>query len=120
MRLPRFVADRLMEGRQHLKQHEHRPDHGQRKGERSAALDRANQHAHGDREQRREQSAQQQHDPPRDRERAVGPGQDAEELPLLAIPQTLDHRRSLSLSATPVALSFDGHIDYARVANGRL
>ena len=55
-------ADRLVQRRQDLEQHEHRADQRQRRGERIAALHGADQHAHGDREQRRQQSAQQSTD----------------------------------------------------------
>ena len=88
-------ADRVMERRQYLKQHEHRPGQGQRQDERIAALDRANQHAHGDCEQRRQKSAKQQRQPPCDGERKIGLRQNAQEFPFLARPQLLDHERPL-------------------------
>jgi hypothetical protein len=90
-------ADSLVERRKHLEQHEHHPDQSQGRGQRLATPDRAHEHAHGDGEHRRERAAQQEHGPPRDRQRGIGLREDGEELPLGACPETLDQRGSFRL-----------------------
>ena len=69
-----------MNRRQHLQQDEDDADEGERAGEAVAALHRADEHAHRDGEDRRQHAAQHEHDPPGDREAAVGLRQDGEEL----------------------------------------
>ena len=84
-------ADRLMNRRQDLEQDEHGAGEGERAAQAVAASHGADEHAHRDREDRRQHAAQDEHDPPRDRQGAIGPRQDAEELPLLAFGQISDH-----------------------------
>ncbi len=74
-------ADCVMEGRQHLQQHEHHAGHAQRLRQRIAALHRADQNAHGDGEYSREQPPQHQRGPPGERERAVCLRENAEKCP---------------------------------------
>ncbi len=83
-------ADRGVDRRKHLEQHEHGAGEGQRRREVVAALDRADEQPHRDREDRRQHAAQGEHDPPRDRERAIGLREDAEELPLLPLAQQIE------------------------------
>src|SRR5262245_40011744 len=60
-------------------------------------LDRVDEHAHRNGEARRKQAAQEQHRPPCDGERQVGPVQDREELPLLPVAQLGKGLRKLAL-----------------------
>ena len=46
-------ANRLVQGREHLQEHEENAHQGQREGQRRAALHSADQHAHGNHEERR-------------------------------------------------------------------
>ncbi len=78
-------ADRLMDRREHLEQDEHDARSTSGPARLCACLHRADEHAHGDGEDRRQHAAQDEDDPPRDGERAVGLRQDAEELPLLRV-----------------------------------
>jgi hypothetical protein len=84
-------ADRVMDRREHLEQHEHDAHEAEGPGQRLAALDGAHQRAHRHREARRQQPAQREEGPPGDREGAVGPGEDAGELPLAPRAQARDH-----------------------------
>ena len=77
-------ADRLMDRREHLQQHEDHPGEGERAGEAGAALDGRHEHAHGDGEHRRQHAAQHEDDPPHHGQRTVGLRQRREELPLVA------------------------------------
>ncbi len=88
-------ADRLMNRAEHLKQHEDRAGKRERTGERIAALHGADEHAHRDRERRRQDPSQQQGRPPGGGEARVRLRQDAEELPFLALGQSLEHDRIL-------------------------
>ena len=88
-------ADRLMNRAEHLKQHEDRAGKRQRTGERMAALHGADEHAHGDPERRRQDSSQQEGRPPGGGEAGVRLRQDAEELPFLALGESLEHDRIL-------------------------
>ena len=84
-------ADRLMDRREHLEQDEDHADEGERVAKAAAALHGGHEHTHGDRERRRQHAAQDEHDPPRDRQKAVGLRQGAEENPFLASGQLSDH-----------------------------
>ena len=87
-------AERGVDGVEHLHEDEHHADRRQGRGQRITVLNGPDEDAHGDREARREQPPQHQHDPPQGGERAVGPAQHAEELPLLAGAQAR-HQRAI-------------------------
>ena len=81
----------LVNGREDLQEDEHRADEREGGDQAVAVLDRGDERAHRDREHRRQRAAQDEHRPPGGRQRAVGPGQNREELPFLARAQLLDH-----------------------------
>ena len=81
---------------ENLEQNEHAAREGERSAKAVAALDGADEHAHGDREHRGQHAAQDEHDPPRDRQKAVRLRQDAEENPFLSRGQLSDHGKSVS------------------------
>ena len=95
MRSPRLALTRLMNRAEHLKQHEDRAGKRERTGERIAALHGADEHAHRDRERRRQDPSQQEDRPPSGGEARVRLREDAEELPFLALGQSLEHDRIL-------------------------
>ena len=82
-------ADRLVERREHLEQHEDDGGERQGDGEIGATLDRADQHAHGDAERGRQHAPQHQHRPPDGGQRGIGLRQHADDLPLVAGEQAL-------------------------------
>ncbi len=88
--------DRLVQRAEHLQRHEHQPHRHQRPCERVAALHRPDEHAHGDGEHGREHAPGHEHGPPQHGQRPVGAGQHREELPLLALSESTDHRCHLS------------------------
>jgi hypothetical protein len=88
-------ADRLMNRAEDLKQHEDRAGKRERTDERITALHGANEHAHRDRERRRQDAPQQEGHPPGGGEPDGRLRQDGEELPFLALGQTLKHDRIL-------------------------
>ena len=77
-------ADCLMERSEDLQEHEHDTDEREREREGIVPLDRADERAHRDREHRREGAAQSEDRPPQNGEPAIGPHQDAGQLPLVA------------------------------------
>ena len=85
-----------MNRREDLLEDEHGADASERADERRAELNRRDDKAGRDRKQRGEHSAKHQHRPPAGREPWVGPDQDAEELPFLALPQLRHHRESFA------------------------
>jgi len=85
----------LMNRAEHLKQHEDRAGKREWAGETIAALHRGDEHAHRYRERRRQDSPEKEDRPPSGREARVRLRQDAEELPFLAIGQSLEHDRIL-------------------------
>ncbi len=87
-------AQGLMDWAEDLEEDEHAADEGQRGSERPTALHRADEHAHGNGENGGQRAAQQQDEPPQASENRVGPGQDAEELPLVAPTQPLWKHRT--------------------------
>jgi hypothetical protein len=93
---------RLVNGIEHLQQDKDGTRKGQRSGERMAALDRAHQHTHGDREPSGQTAAQKQDGPPGSRQPGVRFGQDAEELPFLARPESLEHAFPPPQKITPL------------------
>ncbi len=78
-------ADRLMDRRQHLEQHEHDPRERERPAEVSAALDGGDEHAHGNRKHGGQGATQQEHQPPGRGQQWISLRQNAEELPLLPL-----------------------------------
>ena len=100
MRLPRLALSAWWSGAQHLQQHEDGADQRERAASGSAPLHRADEQPHGDREHRRQQAAQQQHGPPGGGQRAVGPRQGREELPLLPLAQPPQHKLEFTVTAT--------------------
>ena len=68
-------AERPVDGRQHLQQHERRPGQRERAGQRRAALHRADQHAHGDGEGDRQHAAQHERPSTTGGQRRDRPGQ---------------------------------------------
>ena len=81
----------LMNRAKHLKQHEDHTGKCQGNGERMAALHGGDEHAHRYRECRRKNPSQQESRPPSGGQNRVRLRQDREELPLLAICQSLEH-----------------------------
>jgi hypothetical protein len=85
-------ADRLVEGREDLQQHEYQPGDCQRHRQAAALLHGANEQPHRHGERRREHAAQDQHRPPCRSERPIRARQHGEELPFVAGAQPVDHR----------------------------
>ena len=91
VRSPRLALTAWWIGVEHLQQNEDDAGERERARQRIAALHGCDEHAHGDGEHRRQRAAQDEHDPPGDRETAIGLRKDAEELPLVPRAQALNH-----------------------------
>ena len=91
--VPEVRAHRLVDGSEHLEEHENPPGEAERRGERLAALDRRDEPPHRDGENRRQDASQEENAPPEDGERKIGFRKDGEELPLVPRGQAFHGRR---------------------------
>jgi hypothetical protein len=83
--IAQVVADRRLHRGQHLDEHEQHARDRQRHTQRPATLDRGDEHARRDGKQHGHDAVQDDHGPPRERERCVGARQLREEPPLFAL-----------------------------------
>ncbi len=96
-------AERLVNGAEHLEQHEYRPGKSQGPGERVPVLNRGDEHTHRDRERRRQGASKNEDQPPRGGKPRGRLRQNGKELPFLALGQSCDHAQILPQNWPPLA-----------------
>jgi hypothetical protein len=105
------MADRRLQRRQDLEQHERNPGQRQRQPQRLATLDRGDQRPHRYGEDGRQHAVQRHDGPPRERQPPAGPRQHGEEHPFLALTEALQHTSLRRLYYVPRS-AMTGHECY--------
>ena len=86
-----IAPDRIVQRGENLQEQKHDTNQGEWQGGVSPTLDRLDQIPHRQGERSRQQSAQDENSPPRPRQGAIRPLQDAKELPGVALVKLSEH-----------------------------